>query len=286
MKKIWSLLDEELESSSLEKLGYMLIDNEESECDVLICEFEHAEYADALTDPQETLFVMALDNPKEQKHSVPEIFDAWVDKAKIQSVLPTMLERYKTQIEQKIKLRKQRVMIERLSVDTSVHYANLDGIKYSMRDSTKEIESIFEERVEEMRSIHKATQEAHEKLTNLKSKMVPQEFEELEESWNMTESILGRTDEVIKAMFGFITVLQCEDRITQMIDGIGNIMNNDLEYLFKEEVFVKSSDEVKLKERLVEFYTIQDQRDYVQGIDTAMQGCKPKQTEMEEILLF
>jgi cysteinyl-tRNA synthetase len=116
--------------------------------------------------------------------------------------------------------------------------------------------------------------------------MVLQEFVDLEESWNMTESILSRTDDVIQAMFGFITVLQCEDRITQMIDGIEKIMDDDIAYMSENGCNLIPADEDKLKERLISFYTIQDQRDYVQGIDNAMQGCKAKQADIEEFLLF
>lgn len=285
MRTIWNLLEDELSLPSLDGTGYRLITAEEAGCDVMICGLEHVEYAGALVDPQECLFIVALNDPKHERHVIPSTFDAWIDRKRLEK-LPLMLDAYKPHIEKKIKAREQREVIERLSVNTSVHNANLDGIKLSMRESTKEIESIFEERVEEMRSIHKDTEVAYEKLTRLKEEMVPQEFADLEESWNMTESILSRTDEVIKAMFGFITVLQCEDRITQMIEGIENIMNDDIAYMADNGCNIAEVDVVKLKKRLVSFYTIQDQRDYVQGLDNAMQGCKPKQADIEEFLLF
>jgi hypothetical protein len=283
MKTIWNLLEDEPSFPSLEGAGYELVSEQES--DVMICGLEHIEHALALANPQECLFIIALDDFKYEHQLVPSIFDAWIDSKKLDK-LPLMLDAYKSHIEQKAKVRQQREVINRLSVDTSVHFANLDGIKLSMRESTKEIENIFEERVEEMRSIHRDTEKAYEKLTNLKEQMVPQEFADLEESWNMTESILSRTDDVIKAMFGFITVLQCEDRITQMIEGIEKIMDDDITYMSENGCNLTLGDEDKLKERLVSFYTIQDQRDYAQGIDNAMQGCKPKQADIEEILLF
>jgi hypothetical protein len=285
MKTIWNLLEDEPSFPSLEGAGYKLINAEESGCDVMICGLEHVEYAGALANPQECMFIVALHDAKHEHYIVPSTFDAWIDRKKLDK-LPLMLDAYKLHIEQKAKVRQQREIIERLSVDTSVHHVNLDGIKLSMRESTKEIESIFEERVEEMRDIHKDTEKAHEKLTNLKEQMVPQEFADLEESWNMTESILSRTDDVIQAMFGFITVLQCEDRITQMIDGIEKIMDDDIAYMSENGCNLIPADEDKLKERLISFYTIQDQRDYVQGIDNAMQGCKAKQADIEEFLLF
>lgn len=286
MKTIWNLLEKDIETISIENLGYKFINNSETKSDVIICGIEHIEHVSTLANPQESLFIIALNDYEKEYSLIPNSFDIWIDRKKFKDSLPLVLDKFKNLIERKNKIRTQREIIERLIVNTSVHHANLDTIKFSMRDSTKEIETIFEERVNEMKNIHKDAKKAYEKLTALKDKMISQEFDDLEESWNMTKSILARTDEIIKAMFGFITVLQCEDRITQMIDGIENIMNDDMKYLEEKEYIVSSSIEKKLKERLVEFYTIQDQRDYVQGKNSVVQGCQPKQTEIEEFLLF
>lgn len=285
MKTLWNLLEDEPNFPSLDDAGYTLISAEENGCDVMICGLEHVEYAGAIANPQECLFIVALNDPEHERHLVPHTFCAWIDRSRLER-LPTMLDAYQHQIDLKIKSREQRETIERFSVDTSVHYANLDGIKLSMRESTKEIETIFEERVEEMRAIHHDTTQAHEKLTSLKALIIPKEFNDLEESWNMTSSILSRTDDVIKAMFGFIMVLQCEDRITQMIDGIGKIMEDDIQNASEHGCAVATAKEVELKERLVPFYTIQDQRDYAMGQEDAMQGCKPDQEALEEFTLF
>lgn len=285
MKKIWNLLEDHAGFPSLEDAGYVLASAEESECDVMVCGLEHVEYAGALANPYESFFIVALDNPEHDRHLVPSTFSAWIDRKRLHR-LPSMLDAYRLQIEQKGKTRALRDTVQRFSVDTSVHYANLEGIKLNMRESTKEIETIFEERVEEMRVIHQDTTLAHEKLTALKEQIVPKEFNDLEESWNMTRSILNRTDEVIKAMFGFIMVLQCEDRITQMIDGIGKIMDDDINHAAELGCSIPMDKEAKLKERLVSFYTIQDQRDFVLGKDDAMQKCKPDQSEIDEFTLF
>lgn len=285
MKKIWNLLEDDSSFPSLVDIGYTPVSAEESDCDVMICGLEHIEYAGALANPYESFFIVALDNPEHERHLVPSTFSAWIDR-KCLHRLPSMLDAYRSQIEQKGKIRALHTMLQRFSVDTSVHYANLEGIKLNMRESTKEIETIFEERVEEMKAIHRDTTETHEKLTALKEQIVPKEFNELEESWNMTQSILNRTDEVIKAMFGFIMVLQCEDRITQMIDGIGKIMDDDIRHASELGNTIPLDQEIKLKERLVPFYTIQDQRDFVQGKEDAMQKCKPDQSEIDEFTLF
>jgi hypothetical protein len=155
-----------------------------------------------------------------------------------------------------------------------------------MRESTKEIETIFEARVNEMRAIHNDTQSVHEQLTRLKEQIAPEVFEDLQSSWEITQSILKRTDDVIKAMFGFISVLQCEDRISQMIDGIGSIMNDDIQLANENGYYVSYAHEMELKNRLIPYYTIQDQRDYVLGEEDAMKGCKPESVDIDDFILF
>ena len=283
MKTILNLLQDDT-ALYLDEALYTFESNKEIPCDIMICPAEHLETASLLVNPKECFFIAAL-NDKDEQSLVPDIFDAWILRSSLLK-LPSMLEAYDSYIEQKIKLRVQREIIERFSVDTSVHNANLDGIKLNMQESTKEIENIFEERVEEMRKIHRDAKGAHEKLTVLKEQTAPAAFAELEDSWSMTESILSRTDEVIKAMFGFIMVLQCEDRISQMIEGIEKIMQDDVAFAELNGFSVEDELKTELKKRLIAFYTIQDQRDYASGIEDAMQGCNIEQPNIEELLFF
>ena len=283
MKTILNLLQDDI-LFYLDETLYTLTDDKDMPLDIMICPTEHLETAHLLVNPKECFLIAAL-NDKSEVEFIPDMYDAWILKSRLDE-FPFMLKAYEIHIERKINLREQREIIERFSVDTSVHNANLEGIKLNMRESTKEIETIFEERVEEMREIHRDAREAHEKLTFLKEQTAPAAFAELEDSWNMTSSILGRTDEVIKAMFGFIMVLQCEDRISQMIEGIERIMQDDV--TFAEQKGYTVEDELKeiLKKRLIEFYTIQDQRDYANGQENAMQGCNISQPDIEELLFF
>ena len=283
MKTILNLLQDDT-AVYLDEALYTFESDKEIPCDIMICPAEHLETASLLVNPKECFLIAAL-NDKDEQSLVPDIFDAWILRSSLLK-LPSMLEAYDSYIEQKIKLRVQREIIERFSVDTSVHNANLEGIKLNMQESTKEIENIFEERVEEMREIHRDAKGAHEKLTVLKEQTAPAAFAELEDSWSMTESILSRTDEVIKAMFGFIMVLQCEDRISQMIEGIEKIMQDDVAFAELNGFSVEDELKTELKKRLIAFYTIQDQRDYASGIEDAMQGCNIEQPNIEELLLF
>ena len=283
MKTILNLLQDDT-ALYLDEALYTFEIDKETPCDIMICPAEHLETASLLVNPKECFLIAAL-NDKDEQSFVPDIFDAWILRSSLLK-LPSMLEAYDSYIEQKITLRTQREIIERFSVDTSVHNANLEGIKLNMQESTKEIENIFEERVEEMREIHRDAKGAHEKLTVLKEQTAPAAFAELEDSWSMTESILARTDEVIKAMFGFIMVLQCEDRISQMIEGIEKIMQDDVAFAELNGFSVEDELKTELKKRLIAFYTIQDQRDYASGIEDAMQGCNIEQPNIEELLFF
>lgn len=285
MKTIWYLLEDSSVLALLEESGYRLADASEGYYDIAIFPKEHMQHVMSMINPKECFCIVALDSEDSKESPTDYNIDAWIDMSCLDKLIP-MLKSYSSYIELKATIKEQREIIERFHVDTSVHNANLEGIKLNMQESTKEIENIFEERVEEMKEIHRDTKEAHEKLTLLKEQTAPAAFAELEDSWNMTESILGRTDEVIKAMFGFIMVLQCEDRITQMIDGISNIMKNDIDFSRQSGYDVSDDMRELLKKRLVEFYTIQDQRDYALGQEDAMKGCNIEQPNIEELLLF
>lgn len=288
MKTIWNLLINDLDFPILDEAHYKLVDLQESnevQCNIMICGIEDFSSIKMLYNPKETFLIAALNNVESEKEFTPKEFDAWINRHSLNE-LPKMLKAYNDRIEDKIRLREQRELIERLWVDTSVHNANLDGIKQNMQESTKDIERVFEERVEEMKSIHTDIDESLKSLTSFREQMAPQAFSELEESWIKTESILHRTDEVIKAMFGFIVILQCEDRISQMIDGIKKIMDNDIEFAKNSGYDVEPAYLSELKKRLLQFYTIQDQRDYANGNENAMQGCNITQPDFDEILLF
>ncbi len=284
MKTVLNLLEEDV-FPSLENTSFELVQSDQSISDVIVCGLEHIEFVGAIANPEETFFIIALNDPVHEKALIPSTFHAWISRNRLER-LPEMLDIYRANIDKKSTIRETRALMERFIVDTSVHHANLDGIKKSMRESTKEIETIFEARVQEMRSIHTDTQSAHEQLTRLKEQIVPEVFEDLQSSWEITQSILKRTDDVIKAMFGFISVLQCEDRISQMIDGIENIMNDDIELANENGYYVSYANETELKNRLIPYYTIQDQRDYVLGEEDAMKGCKPESVDIDDFILF
>lgn len=284
MKTVLNLLEEDV-FPSLENTSFELVQSDQSISDVIVCGLEHIEFVGAIANPEETFFIIALNDPVHEKALIPSAFHAWISRSRLER-LPEMLDIYRANIDKKSTIRETRALMERFIVDTSVHHANLDGIKKSMRESTKEIETIFEARVQEMRSIHTDTQSAHEQLTRLKEQIVPEVFEDLQSSWEITQSILKRTDDVIKAMFGFISVLQCEDRISQMIDGIENIMNDDIGLANENGYYVSYANETELKNRLIPYYTIQDQRDYVLGEEDAMKGCKPESVDIDDFILF
>ena len=71
MRTLWNLLEDEPGFPSLENSGFTLISAEENGCDVIICGLEHVEYAGALVNPQDTFFIVALNDPEHERHLVP-----------------------------------------------------------------------------------------------------------------------------------------------------------------------------------------------------------------------
>ena len=180
--------------------------------------------------------------------------------------------------------------MQRFFVNTEVHMANLNEIKFMMQMGTKEIETIFKGRVNEMKEIHEDARKTLVALSALKEKVSPEVFAEIDDSWNMTQSILVRTDEVIKAMYGFVSALQCEDRMSQMIDGITKIMDKDIRGVVADDIFIDSEVADTIKKELVQYYTIQEQRDYAMGVSDAFsQSCDIKDEaskDLDEFTLF
>ena len=127
MKTIWNLLINDLDFPILDEAHYKLVNLQESnetKCDIMICGVEDFSSIKMLYNPKETFLIAALKNIDTEKEFVPEEFDAWINRYSLNE-LPKMLEAYNDRIENKIKLREQRELIERLWVDTSVHNANL-----------------------------------------------------------------------------------------------------------------------------------------------------------------
>lgn len=284
MIKILNLLEDDV-LLTLENSSFTLVESGQSIYDVVLCGLEHVDYVKNIKNHEELFLIVALDNLLSNKALIPNTFHAWINRNSLER-LPEMIRIHTGTIEKKKATRESRTLMERFVVDTSVHHKNLDGIKKSMRESAQEIENIFEARVEEMRCIHADTGSTFENLSRLKAETAPAVFNDLKLSWEMTQSILQRTDDIIKAMFGFITVLQCEDRISQMIDGIQNIMLNDIQSASASGYTVSLADEITLKKRLASFYTIQDQRDYVMGDKETIDGCKPESIDIDDFILF
>ena len=71
-----------------------------------------------------------------------------------------------------------------------------------------------------------------------------------------------------------------------MIDGIKRIMDIDIDFAKNSGYDLEPDYLSELKKRLLQFYTIQDQRDYANGNENAMQGCNITQPDFDEILLF
>ena len=85
---------------------------------------------------------------------------------------------------------------------------------------------------------------------------------------------------VLFNMKNYISILQCEDKLFQMIDGVSNYIDSSSQEISKNVQIHEDIDKIKnIKEDTVKFYTIQDQRDLALG-------AEPCDVEDSELTLF
>lgn len=282
-RSLWNLLEVELDFIALNQCGYFNYDPSMDGCSVLLCGVDTMDIAGAMSDPHDTFFIVALNDPiKELKH-VPKKFDAWIDITKIDS-LPTLLAAYDTLIKRKEQQRFMRNALQNFMVNSNVHKSNLESIKGVIRSSSHEIETIFESRVDDLKSVKESIDTSLVKASSLLDRLTDEEKVLLGEIIGLNETSQSQVANIMKAMRGFIIVLQCEDRISQMLDGISNIIDHDIHEVQSNGLYVPLDKEAPIKASLANFYTIQEQRDFAMGIDSSPSSCS--EPEEDGFILF
>lgn len=286
-KNVYTQLDVSGCKQLLESFGYGVTNSLDYSVVVVVAKSDELSNVLNAIDKRTTFVIGVVDNGDETIH-LKGLSDAWILSSSIEK-LPQLIESYKVLIDNRIAVRDSLIALGTIAMHEGVHKENLGAIKTIMQQTTSEIETIFKSRVEEMKAIHTDAQYTEKQLSLLRENMQPQEFYDLEEAWESTRSIVSRTDEVIKAMFSFVTVLQCEDRLTQMMDGIATIMSDDVQKIGEFYPFDAPELYEKFKRDLQGFYTIQEQRDFVMGMPLRVDGCqghKQEVSSIDEIELF
>jgi len=77
--------------------------------------------------------------------------------------------------------------------------------------------------------------------------------------------VYNEYNDVVKDLHEYISILQCEDRIFQMIDGIENSIKAQNDKFEKYRIEIEEEFKASIRHDMIKFYTIQDQRDLALG---------------------
>lgn len=143
-----------------------------------------------------------------------------------------------------IAMRKISLLKKEIAKNNILSEANnsgLDLIKKSTRDATEQIESNFESCIDALREVFENTQDDADK---------------------------NKLSFAINSLRKYILILQFEDEVFQLIDGMKETNNDRLVSGCKYGVNFSDEEKLDFRKYLASFYTTQDQRDAVLGIST------------------
>ncbi len=78
-------------------------------------------------------------------------------------------------------------------------------------------------------------------------------------------------DDVIAAtnsMHEYISILQCEDRLFQILNGISSVMDSSIQKVKDLDIQLSYEDKYNFQQELISHYTIQEQRDIANNTQT------------------
>ena len=134
-----------------------------------------------------------------------------------------------------------------------LHVENLSLIKDEINKSTRKIELNFEANIKLLKQVQEniSNDEASEKLSV-----------------------------VLFNMHNYISILQCEDKLFQMLDGVSNVLTASNQEIVDTVKVLNEEDKIQeIKNETVKHYTIQDQRDLSLNLE-------PCDVEDSELTLF
>jgi hypothetical protein len=248
-----------------------------NECDFIVCNLEEGKVLLNATFFPPLLIV--ADKTKQNGCELAALFDAWVvQDEKVFDSISEVCRQSEQEIERIRRLRYELKEKTKSNFVSRINIENLDLIKSKMQHSTEEIRKIFKNEIENMRSVYEELQET--------KKMIASDREDektvISRSIVQTQDILDKTSEIIKNMHGFVSILQCEDRITQMIDGIIKVTQTQL----LNDTQIDEDAKQELIASMLSCYTIQEQRDMLFGKKVDKDGCENTEAEDEEFTLF
>lgn len=212
-------------------------------------------------------------------------YDAWILADKIENI-HKLIKAGMDRIKMAKELDSSNKILMQMFADNEIKEKSYELVLLNLKKATAQVKSIFEKQVDEMKSIHSDIKNIR---LHLQDEYSPPSCSDVVGAAKQTDMLLSRTDDVIKAMFGFIRILQCEDRLTQMLDGLKNLLNLENDLITQHGISLSRSDLLLLTSSLETLFTIQEQRDIAKGLDDleSMISCGDiTESEPEEIELF
>jgi len=141
---------------------------------------------------------------------------------------------------------------------------DLSLISEIIGENSKKTHDIFQSQLSKMREIRDDIKSLKAELLDIKNKESSEELKRLEDVADLTKSVLERSDNVIQNLQGFVTILQSQDRVDQMIEGSSKVANEGA-ILFRE-YNIPNELKNENKNALSACYTIKEQREFATGV--------------------
>lgn len=222
--------------------------------------------------------------PLNFENNISSNFDAWVIKNNIVALSALIRTNCKPK---RCEITLNNNILTKLLIFDKITASNCEMIKEQLRHNVVAIRDIFQEQVLVMKNIHQEIKETKYDLQTARDTPdMLQRISILDSSIAAADDILHRADSVIEAMYGFVGILQFEDRLTQLLDGMKNALNECVGSINELDIKVDEGQEKALKELLVSLYTVQEQRDFALGLDAKPRYYNAPSIEDDAALFF
>lgn len=222
------------------------------------CEKELRSNKDKL---QQNIYKIIVINSEDEISQASEHNDAWILSDKIDNI-QKLIKVAKERLRISKELHQSKRMLSQLKANINITDKSCDLILLNLKKATSQIKNIFEAQTGEMKTIRT---EIKTLISHLNDEINPPTNEVLMSAASQTEEILARTDDVIGAMHGFIRILQCEDRLSQMLAGIKNLLNLEDEMMEEFGIHISKEEISQLSSSLEALFSLPEQRDIAMG---------------------
>jgi hypothetical protein len=186
-------------------------------------------------------FAVAVLNESSEIEALKEhidIVEAWILKDQL-SRLETLIGSKFHYLTLKRKAFKFEQELKSIRIQNDLNLENFELIKENINKATTEIARNFEHSIYSLKSV-------------------------LNE---VNDEVYSEYKEVVSDLHEYISILQCEDRIFQMIDGIKGSIEAQNEKFEKYRIEIEEEFKTSIRHEMTKFYTVQDQRDLALGND-------------------